>query len=188
MNGYWCLFIFTFLKKKSHLIHRVCILWVCEHLIENKKVIKKFFVLLFPQQLMCRKTLNPHQIMRGSGSPQSSSLGRQSHRLCSLDSYVYAMLFPPQCCQPLGQWLSKAKSSCLSAQYKLLIDYTSPLVSQLNLSYSVLTACVVCFVSQLGLSSGKVWRHGLFWFISRMCTAKTNQILFTIELSVHYLW
>lgn len=42
------------------------------------------------------------------------------------------MLCPPQCCKPLGQWLSKPRALGLSAQYKLLVDYTSPLVSQLN--------------------------------------------------------
>lgn len=121
-------------------------------------------------------------------TPQSSSLGRQP------TGYAAQIPMFMLCCFHLSAvslWDSgyqKPRALGLSAQYKLLIDYTSPLVSQLNLSYSVLTACVVCLVSQLGLSSGKVWRRGLFWFISRMYTVKTNQILFTIELSVHYLW
>lgn len=129
MNGYWCLFIFKNLKKKSHLIFIECVFCECVSIwLEIRKLLSKFFDLLFPQQLTCREALNPHQIMRGWGSPQSS-LGRQSHRLCSSDPNVSAVLFPPPCCQPLGQWLSKATSSWFSsAQYKLLVDDTSPLV------------------------------------------------------------
>lgn len=162
MNGYWCLFIFKNLKKKSHLIFIECVFCECVSIwLKIRKLLSKFFVLLFPQQLMCRETLNPHQIMRGLGSSQSSSLGRQSHS-CAAQIPMFML-----CCFHLSAvslWdngSQKPRAPGLSAQYKLLVDYTSPLVSQLDLSYSGLTACVVCLQPARAL-----FREGMeAWFV-----------------------
>ena len=78
----------------------------------------------------------------------------------------------------------KPRVLVLSAQYRLLVNYTSPLVSKLKVLYSGVTACIASFVGQSMLSSGKVWRHRLFWFISRKYKVKTNQIPLTTELQL----
>lgn len=132
MNGYWCLFIFKSLKKKSHLIFIECVF--CEYVsiwLKIRKLLSKIFVLLFPQQLMCRDTLNPHQIMRGWESPQSSSLGRPSRKLCSSDSCLCCVV-STSVLSAFGTVALKAKSSWFVCPVGAAGRLTSPLVSQLN--------------------------------------------------------
>lgn len=71
------------------------------------------------------------------------------------------------CCSHLSAvslWDSgsqKPRALGLSAQYKLLVDYTSPLVSQLSLSYSGLTACTL-----FSQPTQVIFREGMeAWFV-----------------------
>lgn len=76
---------------------------------------------------------------------------------------------------------AEAKRSWLSAQDKLLADI-SPLVLQLNLWWSGLSAKLVSFLRRLRLFSGKVWRHDLVKFITRMCKVKTQTKYLSLTL------